>query len=146
MMRQFDERVRPPAGGLPAARGEGAVRISPPPSGPAVKGGLPWAKLRRVAAHIDGNLSRELRLVELSGIVHMSPFHFARLFKRATGMPPHRFVTLRRIDRAIDLLDGQDSSVAEIARLVGFGTPSHFATMFRRLTGLTPTEYRAKPR
>lgn len=109
-------------------------------------GGLPWAKVRRVAEHIDANLGRDLRLAELSRLVHMSPFHFARLFRRTTGVPPHRFVMLRRIDRAIGLLDEQGSSVAEIARLVGFRTPRHFRTVFRRLTGLTPSEYRARPR
>jgi AraC-like DNA-binding protein len=95
-----------------------------------------------VADHIDANLGRELRLGELSGVVHMSPFHFARLFKRTSGVPPHRFVVRRRVDRAIELLAGGEHPIGEIARLVGFGTPSHFTTVFRRITGVTPTEYR----
>jgi AraC-like DNA-binding protein len=107
-----------------------------------VPGGLPGGKLRRVADHIDANLGRELRLGELSGVVHMSPFHFARLFKRTSGVPPHRFVVRRRIGRAIELLAGGEHPIGEIARLVGFATPSHFTTVFRRITGVTPTEYR----
>jgi len=106
-------------------------------------GDLPECRLRRVTAYIDENLQRELRLAELSAVVHMSPYHFARLFKRSTGVPPHRFVVRRRIDEARALLATQTVAIAEIARSVGFRTPSHFATTFRRITGMTPTEYRS---
>ena len=51
-------------------------------------GGLPVCRLRRVAQYVQDNLHRELRLAELSGLVHMSPFHFARLFKQSTGVSP----------------------------------------------------------
>jgi AraC family transcriptional regulator len=95
-----------------------------------------------VVDHIDANLGGELSLGELSGVVHMSPFHFARLFKRTAGVPPHRFVVRRRVDRAIELLAGGEHPIGEIARLVGFATPSHFTTVFRRITGVTPTEHR----
>jgi methylphosphotriester-DNA--protein-cysteine methyltransferase len=61
----------------------------------AVVGGLPQGKLRRVTAYIDSNLQRELQLAE---VTHMSPYHFARLFKTATGVSPHRFVVRRRIE------------------------------------------------
>jgi AraC-like DNA-binding protein len=72
----------------------------------------------------------------------MSPYHFARLFKRSTGVPPHRFVVRRRIDEARALLSAGTVPIAEIARLVGFRTTSHFATTFRRITGMTPGRYR----
>jgi AraC-like DNA-binding protein len=103
---------------------------------------LPACRLRRVTQHIQENLQRELRLAELSGLVHMSPYHFARLFKRTTGVPPHRFLVRRRIDVARALLEARTVPIAEIAGLVGFRTPSHFTTTFRRVTGLTPSEYR----
>src|SRR3989442_11921738 len=74
----------------------------------------------------------------------MSPYHFARLFKRSTGVPPHRFLVRRRIDAARALLAAQTAPIAEIAQLVGFRTPSHFTTTFRRVTGLTPSAYRSE--
>jgi len=81
---------------------------------------------------------------ELSALVHMSPYHFARLFKRSTGVPPHRFLVRRRIDAARALLAAQTAPIAEIAQLVGFRTPSHFTTTFRRVTGMTPSAYRSE--
>src|SRR6267142_859035 len=54
-------------------------------------------RLRQVTQYIQENLPRDIRLAELGALVHMSPYHFARLFKRSTGVPPHRFQVLRRI-------------------------------------------------
>jgi AraC family transcriptional regulator len=107
-----------------------------------VIGGLPGAKVRRVTEYIRGNLHRALRLAELGALVHMSPYHFARLFKLSLGVPPHRFVVRRRIDEAAALLVSPELSIAAISRTVGFRTTSHFTTTFRRLTGLTPSAYR----
>jgi AraC family transcriptional regulator len=73
----------------------------------------------------------------------MSPFHFARLFQRSTGVSPHQFVVRTRIDRALTLLAVRGPSIGEIARAVGFRTPSHFSTVFHRITGTTPRAYRA---
>lgn len=109
---------------------------------PGIAGGLPGSKLRQVTAYIDSNLHRELRLVELSAVVHMSPYHFARLFKRSTGVPPHQFVVRRRIDRAIALLATPGVSIRAIASAVGFRAAGYFATTFRRMTGVTPSAQR----
>src|SRR5439155_21784798 len=67
----------------------------------------------------------------------------ARLFKRSTGVPPHRFLIRRRIDEARALLAARTVPIGAIARLVGFRTPSHFTTTFRRITGMTPSAYRS---
>ena len=109
---------------------------------PVERGDLPVYRLRRVTQYIHEHLQEELRLVKLSALVYMSPYHFARLFKRSTGLPPHRFLVRCRIDEARALLAARTASIAEISRSVGFRTSSHFTTTFRRITGVTPGAYR----
>ena len=103
---------------------------------------LPGCRLRRVTEYIEQNLDKELRLAELAALAYMSPYHFARLFKCSTGVPPHRFVVRQRIARASAFLATPELSIAQIARRVGFRTPSHFTTVFRRVRGVTPRGYR----
>ena len=105
-------------------------------------GTLPSWRLRRVTEYIQQNLDKDLTLAELAAVVYMSPYHFSRRFKRSTGVPPHRFVIRERIARASVVLTRPELSIAQISRMVGFGTPSHFTTVFRRATGITPKGYR----
>ena len=103
---------------------------------------LPGYRLRRVTEYIQRNLDKDLSLVELAAVVCMSPYHFARLFKGSTGVPPHRFVVRQRIARAGGFLVTQTPSIAQISRQVGFRNPSHFTTVFRHAVGITPGAYR----
>jgi len=114
----------------------------PPPARGQI-GTLPLSRLRRVTDYIQDHLDQDLTLAQLGAVVCMSPFHFARLFQRSTGVSPHQFVVRARIDRALALLAAREPSIAEIARVVGFRTPSHFSTVFHRMTGTTPRAYRA---
>ena len=106
-------------------------------------GSLPSCRLRRVTDYVQQNLDKDLTLAELASVVYMSPFHFARLFKCSTGVPPHRFVVRQRITRARTCLAMEGQSIAQISRMVGYRTPSHFTTVFRRALGVTPGAYRA---
>src|SRR4029077_21128712 len=99
-------------------------------------------RFRRVTEYVQQHLDKDLSLAELAAVVYMSPYHFARLFKRSTGVPPHRFVTQQRIALASAILARAGLSVAHISRLAGFRTASHFTTVFRRVTGITPKGYR----
>jgi AraC family transcriptional regulator len=116
---------------------------APDTATPSAGPGLPEFKLRRVTEYIQNNLNRPVRLVELSTVVYMSPYHFARLFKLSTGVSPHQFLLRARIERAAALLAAPGASVGAVARSVGFRTSAHFATTFHRMTGVTPTVYRA---
>ncbi len=114
-----------------------------PPATRRELGALPLSRLRRVTEHIREHLDQDLTLARLGAVVYMSPYHFARLFQRSTGVPPHQFVVRTRIDRAVTLLAARDLPIARISRAVGFRTASHFSTVFRRVTGVTPRAYRA---
>ena len=107
---------------------------------------LPGRRLRRVTEYIQQNLDKDLTLAELAALVCMSRYHFARLFKGSTGVPPHRFVVRQRIARARGLLATPERSIATISRLVGFRTSSHFTTVFRHVLGITPGAYRTAAR
>src|SRR5262249_29384347 len=83
----------------------------------------------------------------LAAVAYLSPYHFARQFKAATGLPPHRYVIARRVERAQQLLqDGGDLSLAEIAARTGFSDQSQLARHFKRLVGVTPGQFRTPAR
>lgn len=115
-----------------------------PPTAPREVGTLPLSRLRRVTDYIREHLDQDLTLAQLGAVVYMSPFHFARLFKSTTGLPPHRFVLRARVDHARALLTDPTLSIQHVAQVVGFRTPSHFTAVFRRVTGTTPRAYRAE--
>lgn len=99
-------------------------------------------QLARVKDFIEAYLADDLTIALLASVVHMSQFHFARAFKAATGQPPHRYVTQRRIERAKVLLSVSRLSVSDVAYQVGFSNQSHFTAQFRQATGTTPKAYR----
>lgn len=99
----------------------------------------------RVQAAIEfmrASLSLPISLADIAACAGLSPYHFLRVFRSATGMPPFRFLTRMRIDAARRLLQDGDLSVTEIAALCGFGSASQFSTAFRRETGMAPSEFR----
>jgi AraC family transcriptional regulator len=77
--------------------------------------------------------------------VHLSPYHFARAFKAAAGLTPHRYVTRCRVDEAKRLLTTRRLTVDAVARRVGFANGSHLARAFRRLEGVTPSAFARAP-
>jgi AraC family transcriptional regulator len=105
-------------------------------------GQLPKHILRRAIEFINDSLDRNITLAEIGTQVEMSPYHFARLFKRSTGIAPHQYVLDRRIERAKTLLSETTLPLAEIAYRLGFASQSHFTALFRRFTSTTPKAYR----
>ena len=103
---------------------------------------LPGFKLRRVTDWMAEHLAEEFSLARLAGQAGMSEFHFNRLFKRTTGVPPSQYQIRLRMDAARRLLRETKKSVITIANDVGYSNPSHFAQLFRKETGLPPTDYR----
>lgn len=98
-------------------------------------------RFKRVLDYIETYLTGEIRLADLAAEACLSEFHFSRLFRKVTGLSPHRYVTLRRVQEAQKRLVGQHSLV-EIALETGFGSQANFIRVFRKATGLTPGQYR----
>ena len=92
------------------------------------------------ASHEDWPIQR---LARVSGV---SEAHFARSFKQAFGIPPHRYLLTRRIERATALLRDTDLSITEIAFDTGWGSLGTFGRTFRDVTGESPGTIRARGR
>jgi AraC-like DNA-binding protein len=100
----------------------------------------------RVCAYIDRHLGDALTVSELARHARLSPYHFIRAFRAATGRTPHQYVRERRIDRAKTLLVTTPLPVTEVCDRVGFQSLGSFSSLFRRVTGETPVAYRAARR
>jgi AraC family transcriptional regulator len=110
-------------------------------------GALPQVRLRAVVAYIEEHLDAGLTLGQIAAAARLSPYHFARQFKAATGLPPHQYVILRRVERAKQLLQAvTDLSLAEVAASAGFSDQSQLSHHFRRLVGVTPGQFRTPAR
>ncbi len=102
------------------------------------EGGFSRRSLERATDYINDNLSQKLTLAEIAEAAHMSPHHFARSFKKDTGLSPHRYVIRQRVERAKALLANTDLTVFEVARAVGFANHSHLSSHVRRHLGVSP--------
>ncbi|HAB15414.1 MAG TPA: AraC family transcriptional regulator [Verrucomicrobiota bacterium] len=114
-------------------------RLPPVKSPPAA----PPAAVLRAVTLMRRRLADSLSLDELAKAAALSPFHFSRQFKTATGHPPHEYLIRLRVDRAQELLrqHGRTWNMAAVAREVGFSDQSHLARHFKRVLGITPSEF-----
>lgn len=103
----------------------------------------PPAAVLRAVTLMRRRLAEPLSLEQLAAAAGLSPFHFARQFKTATGHPPHEYLIRLRVDRAQELLrqHGRSWNMAAVAQEVGFSDQSHLARHFKRVLGITPGEF-----
>jgi AraC family transcriptional regulator len=150
MLAVNDELTTDAAGGRLAAESLAnllavhLIRHSSAPRAPArrVDGALPQGKLRAVVGYVEEHLDGGLTLERMAAAAHLSVYHFARQFKAATGLPPHQYVIMRRVERAKERLQARtDLSLAEVAACAGFSDQSHFCHHFKRLVGVTPRQF-----
>ena len=116
--------------------GSGGVGVS------SARPGLPQDKLDNVLVYIDESLGESLKVRELARRVGLSQFHFARMFRRSVGRPPHEYLTGLRMERAKRLLSETGLPLARVATLVGYQTQAHFTGVFHREVGMTPRSFR----
>lgn len=109
---------------------------------PESTGVLAPPRLERVVSFVSAALSQPVGVRDMAGVACMSPFHFSRVFKRATGHSPHNYLMWKRVERARELLSQTDMPIKDIAHAVGYRTQTHFTSVFRRLAGMSPGRYR----
>jgi AraC family transcriptional regulator len=103
-------------------------------------------RIRQVLDFISANLSEEITLAKLADAAGLSIFHFTRMFGRAVGMSPHRYVSRLRLENAMAEIAAGKLSLAQIALNARFSSQAAFTRAFVRATGLTPGEYRRRRR
>jgi len=102
----------------------------------------PGSWLQTARTLLDGSCDVPLPLEQLAARLGVSRYHLIRAFRRAWGVTPHQYRTLRRIERAQALLANSDLTVTEICFAVGFQSPGSFSALFRRATGQAPHAWR----
>lgn len=101
-------------------------------------------RFSHITDYIDNNLERPIEIAELRAMTTLSGPEFSAQFRRAMGVPPKQYLSIRRISKAKMLLLRTQDPIKEIALRTGFENEFFFFRIFKKYTGLTPTQYRAK--
>ncbi len=99
-------------------------------------------RLRRVLAYVEEHLAEDITVGDLANVACLSVFHFTRAFAATMGVPPHRYVSRRRLESAKAMIAAGRAPLSQIALDARFSSQSSFTRAFRRATGMTPAEYR----
>ena len=103
-------------------------------------------RLLRAKDRMDAASHEDWPVRRLALVSHVSDAHFARSFRQAFGVPPHRYLLTRRIERATALLRDTDLPITEIAFDTGWQSLGTFGRTFRDVTGENPSAVRARAR
>jgi transcriptional regulator GlxA family with amidase domain len=103
-------------------------------------------RLLRAKDRMDAASHEEWPVPRLARVSGVSAAHFARSFKQAFGVPPHRYLLTRRVERATALLRETDMPITEIAFQTGWASLGTFGRTFRDVTGESPGDTRARER
>jgi len=96
----------------------------------------------RVIRAMSENLGERITIDDMARTAMFSKFHFSRIFQRATGISPGRFLSALRLQEAKRLLLVTSMTVADISHMVGYNSIGTFSSRFRSSVGVAPTEYR----
>lgn len=128
----------------PKARSTATVS-SAPDVGPVQSPGL-LRRLLRAKDRMDAASHEAWPVKRLAAVSGTSDAHFARSFKQAFGLPPHRYLLTRRIEQANTLLRDTEFSITEIAFATGWESVGTFGRIFRDITGQSPSDFRRDAR
>jgi len=107
----------------------------------APKGKLSAGQLKQLLEYCHAFISNDFGVDDMAALVHLSPFHFTRLFKNTLGIAPHQYVLQLKIDRAKQLIKGNEHSLSAIAYELGFTDQAHLSNTFRKFTGMSPGRF-----
>lgn len=113
---------------------------------PMASEGFSSRQSKAIVEFLEHHFAENLNLSDLASNFGLSPFHFLRKFKKTFGVPPHQWMTARRVEGACKMLALGSHSIHEIAYTFGFNSASNFARTFRNRMHCTPKQYREKHR
>ena len=93
--------------------------------------------------YVDARVDQPITLEDVVRHVHVSRFHFCKIFKKATGMTLTEYVARTRVEKAKTMLADHSLRISEIVFASGFGSIPRFNSVFKRVAGMAPSEYRA---
>lgn len=102
-----------------------------------------YKRIVQAKLFIDNNYADKVDLGNIANEAYFSKYHFIRLFKSIYGKTPHQYLTVVRIEKAIQLLR-TDKTVSEACYSVGFDSLGSFSSLFKRIAGITPSSFVAK--
>jgi AraC family transcriptional regulator len=105
---------------------------------------LSSAALAHIDAYLEAHAAQAVTLETLASLANLSVFHFTRLFKQATGLPPYQYVLRWKIERAKHLLRLDSAGVADLSDELGFSSPISFSAAFKRQVGCTPHQFQRR--
>ena len=124
--------------GLMRSSSNGEIRRQPM----STKGGLPGWRLKRALDLLESSVSEAPTLADIARPLKLHPTSFCRAFKQSTGLTPHRYLLLCRVNRAKEMMRNYDQTLTEIALDCGFSSSSQFSVVFRRIEGVSPRSFR----
>lgn len=104
------------------------------------------AAIRKAKRHIEEHFTEKISSRDLAQMVSLSPEHFCRTFKQATGLRVTEYIASLRVNEARRTLTASNQLIGDIGLSCGFETLGQFNRMFKKLTGETPTQYRSARR
>lgn len=98
--------------------------------------------LEKAMNYIDRNLSAYISLETLAQNANMSKTYFCTIFKKLNGISPWDYITIKRVENAVEMLKVSEETVLEIALKCGFNNTANFNRAFKKITGKVPRDYR----
>jgi len=119
-----------------------AAHVGTPAVPPPASGGLSPGVLRRALERLRSENDADVSLAALAADAGLSRFHFCRAFKESTGLPPHAWLRVYRLEQAKAMLCDPSMPIVTVAAALGYASQTAFAAAFKKLTGVSPSDFR----
>ncbi len=103
-------------------------------------------RMRPVITYIDEHFREKIYIEKLSDMINVSPDYFTKMFKESIGKTPIDYINGIRINSAMELLSNSETSMADIADMIGFCNPNYFHKIFKQYMVTSPLAYRKSTR